>query len=304
MNITFKDCDGKGLRFAAALTAAGHDLSGGDVLLIDADVPLPGYSELCDRHPKVVLYPHGAGAFDVSGDGQWPIHPNTIGRFVIGTGQAEVQAITGYPRQVEVCGWHLCDLRPFRPTTPRSVLFAPTHPMSDGWMGPGTLEANRRVFDLLCHLPYRTKVRHVAAGHPLDTIGLTVRPNVDYEEVPFTVQHGLTAVDTADVVVAGVGTFPNLAVARGCPTIMFGHYAPDDHQNGDPTPRPARIWPLYRDLVHYPLDADQAEDPADLDELIRRACTTDHDIADWRGRFIGARLDPKDFVARFEAMVA
>lgn len=304
MKVTFRDCDGKGLRYAAALTAAGHDLTGGDVLLIDADVPLPGYIEHCDQHAKVILYPHGAGAHCVGGDGQWPIHPNTVGRFVYGEGQAEVLKLAGYPRQVEVSGWSLCDLRPFRPTIPRTVLFAPTHPMSDGWMDPTVLAANTRIFELLLALPYKIKVRHVAAGHPLSTIGIPVCSDVEYEEVPFTVQHGIAAVDTADIVIAGSGTFPSLALARGCPAIMFAQIKPDDHQNGSPDPRPALNWPAYRELARYPLDADQIETADELDDLIHEACADDAPTADWRDRFIGNQFDPADFAAKFESMAA
>lgn len=298
MRITFRDRDGKGGRFAAALTAAGHDLvdDGGEVLLIDADVPLPPYSDLCDSHDKVVLYPHGAGSDQNAIDGQWPIHPHTIARLVIGTGQLDMIRATGYPVPSTAIGWAFCDLRPFRPRPVQTVLFAPTHPMSDGWMAPGTREANVRVFDLLQRLPVRVVVRFVGS---LEAAGLERSPDSEYQDPSYDLDDAVTAVDAADLVLGGGGTLPNLAVARGTPTVMFGHCRPDDHQNGSPDLRPALAWEKYKDDCKFPLNADEAATPGELMDLMQRASTTDADIAAWRARFVGEAMDPWTFVTTF-----
>lgn len=299
MRVTFKDCDGKGKRLAAALEGAGHDLvdTGGDVLLIDADVPLPPYSQLCDEHERVVLYPHGAGRDEVGGDGQWPSHPNTIARLVIGQGQADMLAACGYRVPVQVIGWPFCDLRRFRPRRLRRVLFAPSHPMSDGWMVPGTREANRRVFDMLSSLPVAIQVRCAGPYGP-EHIGLSGHA----EEVEFGIDDAVSATSTADVVLAAVGTFPNLAVARGTPTVMFAQTAPHDHQNGSDDPHLAKNWDRYAEDVRFPLDADRVADAEELMGLLLRACATDEDIAVWRSRFVGEAMDPVRFVSVFESL--
>lgn len=306
MKITFKDHDGKGRRYAQALEAAGHDVvdRGGDVLLTDADIPLDPYLSMCDDHPKVVLYPHGAGTSQVGGDGQWPVHPHTVARFVIGEGHADILRLTGYPVPVHVAGWPLCEMRPFRPSVPRRVLLAPQHVMADGYLESGAAEANGRIHDLLTDLPFDLTVRFAPVGsYGLAHLGITEQPGVTYQKARFDVADGVAAIDEADVVIAADGTFPSLAIARGCPTIMYGQQTHDDYEN-EHGPRPARSWNLYADACRYPLDADNIHHPAELLSLIADAAADDRTIETWRSRFVSYPLNRKRFVSRFEAAVA
>jgi hypothetical protein len=239
------------------------------------------------------VYPHGGGVSTVC-DGQWPVHRNTVVRFVLGTGLADVHDLLGYPVLSVPIGWPFCDMRPFRPSTPRKILFAPEHPMGDGWLRAGSRESNRRIHDQLVALGAELTVRWVQiGGYDVKHLGITPADGVNYQKARMNIAEGVAAIDEADVVVAQEGTFPSLAIARGCPTVMYGQIAPDDHHNRQGE-RPAQNFELYRDIVRYPYDADTD----DLGPLLERACSTE--ATDWRERFVGPAFDGPGFVELFE----
>lgn len=302
MKVAFHDHDGKGRLLAAALEEAGHEIvpGGGDVALLDADVPMRPYSEICERHDRVLLYPHGGGT-PMPGR-EWTPHPNTVCRFVPGTGQVDVLTACGYPVPVEVIGWPFSDRRPFRPcATPVKVLFAPLHQSGSGWLPTAGAVSNGRVHDMLADLPVDLTVRYPHVGNgSLAQIGITRRKGVTYQQVPLDVHDGLEAIAAADVVVAAEGTFPSLAIAQGCPTVMTAQIPPDD--DGGPLGYiRALSWELYETDARYPLDGDTAATPDDLLLLLMAACRDDSAVAEWRGRFVGEQFDPEAFVKTFEA---
>lgn len=301
MRVTFRDHDGKGVRLADALAGAGHEIvpAGGDVALVDCDAPIDPYRHICDNHARVMVYPHGGGNPFV--DGHWPIHPNTVCRFVPGVGQIDALRVCGYGGHLETIGWPMCDRLPFRSGEPVDVLFAPQHSCGDGWMTPGTIEANARTHDLLAALPIRLTVRFVPIGPVgLEQMGIVRRSNVEYRQAPMNVSDGEAAIDAADVVVAAEGTFPSLAVARGCPTVMYAQGPADNHVSGTPDAHLEPNWLLYRDAVRFPLDADEVDTPDEMMDLLQLACAADV-AADWRDRFVGPQFDPELFVKKFEA---
>lgn len=299
MRVAFRDHTGKGRLVAAALTEAGHDIvtDRGDVALLDADLPVPPFKDICDRHERVLLYPHGGG--NPFAGPEWPTHPNTVCRFVPGPGQADVLSRCGYPAPVEVIGWPFSDRRPFKSRPPVNVLFAPFHQLGNGWLPAACFESNGRVHDLLAELPVNLTVRYPLVGTgDLAEIGITRRSGVTYRQVPFDVGDGIAAIEAADVVVAGEGTFPSLAVALGCPTVMTCQVPPDD---GVIEPR---SWQSYEADARYPLDGDDADTPGDLMDLLQEACRGDTAVAPWRDRFVGEQFDPTRFVKTFEAVAS
>lgn len=300
MKVTFRDHDGKGARLAAALADAGHEIvqHSGEVALVDCDAPIDPYRGVCDNHERVMVYPHGGG--NPFCDGHWPIHPHTVCRFVPGPGQADVLQRCGYPGRVETIGWPMCDRLPFRPTDqPVNVLFAPQHPLGDGWMSEGMVEANARIHDLLASLPISLTVRYVPIGSAgLEQMGIHRRPGVDYRQAPMVVNDGEAAIDGSDLVVAAEGTFPSLAVARGCPTVMYAQIPADNHITGEPGTHTENNWHLYRDAARFPLDADDITTPDDMMDLLLTAGRDEP--VEWRDRFIGPQFDPELFVKTFE----
>lgn len=301
MKVTFRDHDGKGRILADALTDAGHDIvtGGGDIALIDADIPVPPYANVCDTHKRVVVYPHGGG--NPFAGKEWAPHPNTVCRLVPGPGQVDVLTACGYPAPVEVIGWPFSDRQPFRPCpNPVEVLFAPTHQLWHGFIHPDAFESNRRTHDMLAALPINLTVRYVESGG-LGDIGITPVAGVTYRQAPMDVHDGIAAIAAADVVVAGEGTFPSLAMAQGCPTVMSAQIRPDDDH-----PLlgrvPADSWDLFREISRYPLDADNAHDAEALMDLLTDACQDHPAAAMWRDRFVGAPFDPAAFVDLFETL--
>lgn len=293
MKVTFRDLDGKGRRYADALEAYGHEIVGddGDVLLIDYDPPLPGYQHLLDGHDRVFLHPHGAGIVAP----EYDHHPHTRARFVYGQGQVDAYAtwdtIPSY-----ATGWSLCEQAPFRSTTGQKVLLAAGHALSCGWMAETTRRLNGEVHDALAKLDLDLTVRYIPY-QGLSGIGITEAPGVIYDPVGYTL--ATDAIDQADLVVAAMGTFASLAVARGCPTIMYDQSLAVVYDSVTHTERTCPHWPAYADIVRYPLDWEDGEP----EEMIARACTSGDEIGEWRERFIGPPMDPPAFVEAFEQAV-
>lgn len=285
LRIALKDHRRESLPLSSALHAAGHELVGdgpADVLLIDLDPPMRLYTDLIDRYKddgaKVILYPHGAGGPILSYDGLFEPDPRVDANLIAGVGQAEFLRRIDYPAETHTIGWSYCDRRPFRPCADvQHVVFGPTHPAADGSMMDIRRELNSKVFAELLKGPWKLTVRYIGT---LAQNGLW-----EAEGVTFVNGHGhaeLTEIDTADVVVAGDGTFPTLAIARGVPTVVYGQATlawgfPDEK----PTKlrRPER----YRDYIRYPFDFEDGP----LDEVIQAAAADEAPIADWKRRFLG-----------------
>jgi hypothetical protein len=298
VKVTFLDHQAKGHRLADALREAGHEVVGfgGEVALLDGDAPIEPYQAYCDTHDRVMVYPHGGG--NPYADGHWPVHRNTVCRFVPGPGQVEVLQLCGYSGRLEVIGWPMCDRLPFRATDkPVEVLFAPQHALGDGWVCGPHRAANRRTHDLLVSLPVHLTVRYVPVVNvALEALGITRHPGVDYRSASPVVTDGEAAIDAADVVVAVDGTFPSLAVARGCPTVVCGQIPADNHITGTQGDHISSNWDTYKDVTHFPLDADDVSTAAELMDLLLTASRDDSAVAEWRSRFVGEQFDPDLFV--------
>ena len=298
-------CDnyGASLPLARALHAAGHQIvlndAPADALLIDFDPPLKVYRDLIDRHAdrgaKVILYPHGAGGPNLSYDGLWEPYERVDANLVNGPGHAEFLRRIDYPAPVHVVGWTRSEVRPFRARrTVEHVLFAPLHTNADGSMAAKHREGNRELFAKLIEGPWRLTVRHVGT---LEQIGLWPVEGVTYVDGRGRAPE--TDIDAADVVVGGDGTFPNLAIARGVPTVVYGQAEPILGLPGE-EPATLKRADRYMDYVRYPLDA--ADGP--LEELIQTAARSEAPIADWKRRFVWAPMHPGRVASVVEGIVA
>jgi hypothetical protein len=293
VKVAVHDHRGCSRRFAAALTSAGHEVvaHGGDVLLSDHDLPFAGYKNLCDAHERVFLYPHGGGILQ-SADGQWPIHPHTRGHFVYASGHVDVMRSYGYPLPIEPVGWALSDLAPYRPTDePWRVLYAPMHPDNDNHLPGDWLALNGLVHDVLANLGLSLTVR---VDRDPAVYGIAARPDVTYTSTSLGLAHD--DIDSSDLVVSYPSTLAYLAVARGCPTVMYGQdLCPGDTNWLSPTRErhKAQTFDTWKHLCRYPYDIADG----DAISVIRSAATTE--ATAWKARFVGEQMDPARFAELF-----
>jgi len=302
LRIAVKDHFRKSDPLVRALALGGHEVVAGnikaDLLLIDLDPPVFKYRELIDLHKEhgaqVWLYPHGAG-LPLEYDGLYEPYEHVDGRFVIGSGYVEFLRRVEVDQIAHVIGFPWCDVRPFRPCPDvRNVLFAPTHPSGFGTLADHHLDANRETFARLLEGPWNVKVRHLGS---LKQNGLWEADGVEYVEGGLAPAHD--DIDAADVVVAGDGTFPALAIARGVPTIMTSQVKPTMYGMPGEKPTALRTPERYSDYIRYPLDVDDAP----LAELIATAAASEAPIAAWKRRFIGKTFDLNRFASLVEQAV-
>ena len=301
LKIAVKDHRGSVLAIAGALHNAGHTLSNegeADALLIDFDLPGYQYGPVIERYAemgaKIILYPHGAGAPTLSYDGLFEPDPRVAANLVVGPGHAEYLRRIEYPSETHVIGWYQGPRRPFRPAQDvKRVVFGPTHPNGDGSMMAFRRELNTKVFEALLKGPWELTVQHL---NTLEANGLWPVDGVNFVRNPGKAD--FTHIDAADAVVAGNGTLPALAIARGVPTVIYGQGVlawglPDE----EPTPlrRPER----YFDYVRYPLDFEDGP----LDELLHTAAHSEEPVAHWKRRFLGEPFEPLPAVELIERIV-
>jgi hypothetical protein len=302
LKIAIKDHRNESVDLTNALHAAGHEFvpaPPADVFMIDLDVPGYQYGPLIETFheagAKLVLYPHGGGAATLSYDGLFDPDPRFAANLVTGLGHAEVLRRLEYPSPVYTIGWRLCALKPFRPRTDvKHVVFAPTHPNGDGSMMEHRRELNTKVFEALLKGPWRLTVRYITT---LEANGLFEADGVEF--VNGRGRPLLGEIDVVDAVVAGDGTFPSLAIARGVPTVIYGQHELAWGFAGEERVAPGRL-PLYEAYNRYPLDFEDGP----LDELVHAAARSDESIAHWRRRFIGEPFNPLAFAETVERIMS
>jgi hypothetical protein len=236
-------------------------------------------------------YPHTARPNLINDIYDW--WPHITAEFV--SAQRHIDVIRRYrdvPKNIHVIGWHLCPLCPFHSTGKvREVLFAPIHPRNTDL----DQRVNREVFDRLYKLAksgiVNLTVRYLST---IEGNGLQQMPGVKY--IIGGLEPSWDDIDTTDVVVSHQ-TYAWLAVARGIPTVMM---AEDMPTHTSPRAGPilfAKNWDTYKDLLMYPLDILNYDDPM---TVLTRAVTTDEDIRAWRTRMIGNDFDSGKFVRLIE----
>lgn len=286
MRILMIDHQGKGLPFAEALKSAGHEIvaDNPDVLLIDHDSP-PYYRRIINAYPdaKVVLYPHGAMSF-VAWDGIWEVNERTAGVLVMGDAMRTAMEMYGYPMDVRAVGWPWSELQDFRRCEKvRNVLFAPIHPLNNGFLWEPARLANRNAFMALLGLNIALTVRYLGE---LYMNGIWEDPGVTYVQGEDAVS--TAAEQDADVVVSH-DTFAFMSIARGIPTVMLGqNLTPFDGYSDDDV-RTARTWCKYANLLDYPYSAHCGN----LGAQIERAARDEGALVQWRGRVMGPRMTPE-----------
>lgn len=309
MRFAVKDHLGESQPLVAALVEAGHELAADgptDLFLIDLDPDKEewGYRGLIDFYRDcgavVLQYPHGAPASTLQYDNLYEPYEKVDGQLTNGQGEIDFFRSIGIQRPAKAMGWQLCDQFEFRSTTtPRRVVFAPTHVNGDGTIDEGRAKKNGEVFQELLKGPWELVVRYVG---DLERVGLWKDDRV-FRYVAGTYDMTTVEIDSADCVVAGVGTFPCLSVARGVPAVMYGQFQAAMYGLQGEVPVPLRNLEKYRDVVQYPLDVDLSPEGWKLTEMIRIACQSETIIQDWRKAWIGDPFVPEEFVAMVEAWI-
>lgn len=303
MRIQISDYQSKASALTKALKDAGHELvkSWPDILLIDHDLPVANYRKTVERAysegSHVVLYSHGAPVI-TSWDGIWEPSDYVSGYVAQSPGQKHVMEQYNYPYPIDVIGWHYCAIKPFKPTTIKTVLFAPWHPHSDGWMIPEGKRLNTSVYSRLMEMPYKLYVRHVRA---IEHNGIEMRGGVEYQHSDMSIAGAVKAIDAVDMVVTNMGTLACLAVARGKPLVVFGQDICPHDGYSPISLRYVNNWDLYRDYLRYPYDI-SASKPKATQNIIEQAAQ--NEAAEWREKFIGQPFDASAFVALMEAKYA
>jgi hypothetical protein len=292
---------GRALVFISALQMAGHERveldEPADLLLIDLDPPEPlPHRRVIDFHrehgAKIVLYPHGGGGPSLAYDGLYEPYEHVDLNLVAAYGHAEFMRRIGSPHAVQAIGWSYCRLAPFRACEDvRRVVFAPMHPNGDGSLAEVSRQQNADVFRRLLETPYELTVRHIGT---LEQNGLWEVEGVEYVNGRTTAE--TREIDAADAVVAGDGTFPTLALARGVPTVVYAQARGMSLGFAGEKLIPPQRLELYRDYIRHPFDVEDGP----LEEVVAAAARSEDAVATYKRRFIGPQFDPRAFVALIE----
>jgi hypothetical protein len=265
-----------------------HEIKDLDILLVDHD-RTDYYKKLIDEGikdgAKIVMYPHGATGFLA-----WDIYSpdeRVSAYFAIGRGQYNIMKQYGYPHPVYVTGWHWTELKHFRKVDEiKNILFAPIHPLSNGFLCEARKKANRDAFKAARSLGGNLTVRYVGN---LEDNGLRELKSVSYQKASYDTM--LSSIDKADLVIS-CNTFAHIAVARGAPTIMYKEEGAFSDGDTEEAMTACNSWNAYRYYWEYPLSFAKDRNIKTLAEL---AIRSDIDIEVWKDNFISTQFNPYSF---------
>jgi hypothetical protein len=176
--------------------------------------------EKFSRKP-VFIYPHTPFTWWIW-DGIYKTHKVSC-NFVGSKASKAAMKAYGYPYRIEVCGFSRCEVKKWKPTEGRVLLYAPNHPITSMHKlrkldKPITASTFKHVLEIAPAFD-RVIIRY---GHSLECSEIwdPKMPNVEFQLSDMTTIGSLASIDDADVVIAGQ-TLGYLAVARGKPTLFF-----------------------------------------------------------------------------------
>ena len=296
MKYMARNHQGKGNAYIAALY--GHTLYPDeaqyygkiDFYLVDHSVSsrVRKLQMIYDGGCRVFLeYPHTARPNII--DDIYVPWPNMTAQFVAAAGHVEILRRYGNTKDIHVAGWSLCPIREFVPHKLKNVLFAPIHPRNVDM----DKNVNRAAFDILYKLAQKgiinLSVRYVGN---YDDCGLHKVDDKRVKYIQGSLDLSYTDMDVADLVISHQ-TYAWLAVARGIPCVMMAEDMPMHSVPRTGDPLLAKHWDDYKELLMFPLDILNTDDPL---TLLQRAVETDADILDWKRRMIGDPFDADRFI--------
>ena len=262
---------------ASAVIGLGHEAANidPDILLIDHDSP-DYYRNIINACPraKIVLYPHGE-PYMFAWDGIWDVNPRTAAYLSSNPGCAEIMKAYGYPNPIHVIGWFRSEQSAFKPAKQlKRVVFAPIHPLNNGYLNKYHRGANIKAYEALLKMPIKLVVRHIGN---LPSNGLWAVNGVEF------VNGKLDGSTTeADLVVSNVGTYLATTVAQGKPCAAYGQDYPILDGHDDTNLRFSQNWDKYSHILRYPFDIEDGYGALEM------AASTE--ASDWRDKFIGEQF--------------
>jgi len=274
---------------AEAMMKLGYtpDPSNPDILIIDHDSP-PHYRNLIDNYPnsKVIIYPHGE-PYMFAWDGIWEVNPRTAGYLSSNHGCAEIMRRYGYPNPIHVIGWTRGVQSEFEAIEHiERALFAPIHPLNNGYLNHHHKHANAVTYLALLEMPIELTVRHIGN---LAYNGLWMDDRVQF------VNGTLNGTTTeADLVVSNIGTYLSMTVAQGKPCVAFGQDYPILDGHSEDSLKYSKSWGMYGDYLRYPYDV--SDGYAALEQAAKTEATA------WRDKFIGEPFTKEKLEIALEAI--
>jgi hypothetical protein len=279
---------GKADAYIRAMTARGwketKDPGEARFIFSDSNVLNRGKSlDTYGKGKKVFIYPHAAIPnlfWDMPGQ---DFKRRIDCHFVPAQGHADAMRAYGFPHPIEVVGWSLSRLLPFKPKQEiKTILFGPIHPNSNGFLCDLDRSINRRAFEALLKVSAFCEselvVRHIG---DVKANGIWKAGGVQY--IQGEKNQSTNEIDRADLVVSSQ-TFLYLAIARGIPALSMGEGYPVRWGGTEQALTSVHSWEKYKDILMYPLDILAGSDPIGL---IERATCSDEFIQEWRERMIG-----------------
>lgn len=216
--------------------------------------------------------------------------------FTIAEGHKEVLRRIDYPNPIEVAGWPYTEIYPFRRKEPQNkirVLFAPIHPVGNGYLPEEERALNTKTYQLLLGLldEISLTVRNIQA---LEKNGIWYDERVNYIKGHF--DGSTNDMERAHVVI-GAFTYAHMAVALGHPLIMLGEgILPHNSPRMKGRLIYVRNWEKYKDYMHYPFNIEDCRNSKDLKRMIDLSLQGSPLMNEWKERFIGIPFDGRKFV--------
>jgi len=296
----------KGKTYREALEQRGYKrvkyVRDSGFVLLDHDVNAQGAGRRAQvvqayaRKIPLFIYPHSSRPnvmYDI-----WRPWKHTKASFVIAEGHAEVLRRIDYPCPIEIVGWTYTDIKPFVPSKPIGkikVLFAPLHPLGDGFLHEIDREINFKTYKMLLGM---------------EDIDLTVRyintleRNKIWDSPNATMIRGkpdgtFAEIEEADIIISAY-THAYMAVALGKPLIMMGERTLPHAGNSIWTAW-SEQWEKYKTYMEYPFNIeDVVGEPKKALKMIYEAMRKNANVEQWKKIFIGEAFDPNYFVTTLE----
>jgi len=277
MKFAILDHNNSAFPIASAMMGLGHELvrTEPDLLLIDHDSP-PYYREIIDSFPdaQIVLYPHG-DPYMFAWDGIWEVNPRTAAYLSSNIGSGEIMMGYGYPNPIHHIGWYRCEQADFKPIDRiERVVFAPIHPLNNGYLNRYHKAANVKAYEALLKMPIKLTVRHIGN---IPSNGLW-----PVDGVRFVNGRMDGSTTEADLVVSNVGTYLATTVAQGKPCVAYGQDYPKMDWYSDDTLKFSEHWDDYSEYLRYPYDVSNGY------EALEQAAM--EEAAGWRSKFVGEQF--------------
>ena len=238
------------------------------------------------------IYPHSPTAYFLWDGPEKPLPAKCT--FVAAEGAKRAMQIYGYPYRVEVCGFSRCEVREFKPTAGRNLLFVPARPRIDG--------GRQKAKDLWAFkfiLDHRDSFENITVCYTrgLGEIGFFAYESL-YRDmgIEFILTVPKTGKPTAEMIarirnidlVISCTSVAAFAVALGVPTVFYGESDILTSGNG----AVAQHYPLYRDIYEFPL----ALERMNIEDVLAVGQAQNSLVERWKQLNIGSNFDSHKFL--------